>query len=343
MSIEFKKKPKRILTLDGGGIRGLIPLYYLLDLEKDLIASGKYTSIFDAFDFYAGTSVGSIITGAIVYTNIKSMEELIERFFSKENFKQIFKRTYIDGILDIFMNRPKYSGLFKKDLITEAVGSQRLCDHSGKHVLFTTYSVDEQKAKFFKSYKLLRHTYQNCFNVTRGSIEDSACFLDDDDFVKVADIVNASSAAPAYFPAAEYTDATGLHIGLDGAIFANNPSDAAYADALQLYGEKSDIRILSIGTGRHEYKKLGPETIQWGLMQWAIKGDILDVIIGINQDVSDYKTKYFAEALGHIYVRVEADVNIALDDTTKIDELIKIGHEWYQNTKDEVLKDIFNL
>lgn len=289
--------------------------------RKNLIASGHYTSIFEAFDLFAGTSVGSIITGAIVYTETKSMKELIDKYFSADNFKQIFNRTYVDSILDIFMNRPKYNGTYKKNLIKEAVGSQRLCDHKGKHIMFTTYSVDEQKAKFFKSYK-----------------------ADNDELVLVSDIVNASSAAPSYFPAAEYTDSTGLHIGLDGAIFANNPSDAAYADGLQLFGSKADIRILSIGTGAPAYKKLGLETIQWGLMQWVLKGSLLDILIGINQDVSAYKTKYFAEALGHTYISVEkTDVNIALDDITKLNELIEIADEWYLNTKDKVLKEIFDI
>jgi len=339
------KKVKRLLCISGGGVRGLIPIYFLLDLEKDLIASGLYSSIFDAFDFYAGTSVGSIITGAIVYTEAKNMAELVDKYFSKENFQKIFNRTYIDTVLDLFMNRPKYSGSYKESLIKEAVGSQRLCDHNGKHIMFTTYCIDEQKAKFFKSYKLPKDilSYQNCFQVTHGSIEDTATFLDDDDFTKVAEIVNASSAAPSYFPASEYTDSTGLHVGIDGAIFANNPSDAAYADALQLYGPKTDIRILSIGTGSHHYKRVGPEAIQWGLEQWVLKGSLLDIILGLNEDVSAYKTKYFAEALGHAYVFIEkTDDNIELDDITKIDELIQMGHEWYLSSKDEVLREIFD-
>src|SRR6478736_2379389 len=105
---------KYLLSVDGGGIRGLIPLYFLLYLEEDLLKkTGK--TIFETFDMFAGTSVGSIIIGSIVYTDFKSMKDLIDTLYTTENFKGIF--TKYGSPLRHFQLRPKYSGKFKSKLL----------------------------------------------------------------------------------------------------------------------------------------------------------------------------------------------------------------------------------
>ena len=357
------KKTKRLLSIAGGGIRGLIPLHYLALLERDLVNSGKYESIFDAFDFFAGTSVGSLIVGSIVYTDCRNISDLIEKYFNKENMSQIFYRSYIDKITGLLLDRPKYNGIFKTILIKEAVGKKQFCDHSGKHVLIPTYNISLQKAKFYKSYKLINpNLLEN--TITRASplltntiinLPKLTCllprsesmmslFLEEDDLINVADILDASSAAPCYFPSVSITNSDSINeYCIDGAIFANNPVDAAYADALQLY-PNTDIKILSIGTGSSDYPKLGPESKQFGLLHWILKGSLIELLIGINQDISDYKVKSFAEALGHTYINVqESSVNVAIDDITQIDNMIVIAGEWYKKTSKEVLRDIFDI
>jgi len=349
-----KKSIKRILSIDGGGIRGLIPLYYLALLEKDLIDRGL-DSIFDSFDFFAGTSVGSLIIGSIVYTDSAGgISDLIQKYFNKENMCQIFYRSYMDKVMNLFLDRPKYNGIFKKILIKEAVGSQQLCDHSGKHVLIPTYNVSLQEAKFYKSYKLpqknfdlVNHVINHANDVNDGLVRSESrmsLMLDDDDLLNVADILDASSAAPCYFPSVLINSEDQDQYCIDGAIFANNPVGAAYADALQLYPTECDIRILSIGTGYSAYEKLGPETLKWGLRQWILQGSLLDIFIGINQDVSDYTTRAFSESLGHTFIRVqESSVDVSIDDISQIDNMIIIANEWYTKTSKEVLREIFDI
>lgn len=308
-------KMKYILSLDGGGVKAIIQLYFLLGLEADLLEkTGK--TVFETFDMYGGTSAGSIIIGSIVYTDCKRISEVIDKFFNLENFKEIFKKTTfsnsLNGILSLI--RPKYQFSKKYEIIKSAVGNKLMTDTS-KDVLITVYSVDEDKAKFFKSY--------------------------DNKVSMVADIINASSAAPTYFGSAEYTDELGTHYGIDGGVFANNCTDSVYADALKLYGPNEDIRILSIGTGDHEFNKIGKETLNWGAIQWITKGSFVDIIVDVDQYTVDYKTREFSNALGHKYIRVHNKINISLDDISKIEELKKIGEEWYINSKEEIFSILF--
>jgi patatin-like phospholipase/acyl hydrolase len=175
---------KYLLSIDGGGIRGLVPLYFLLHLEKDLIKkTGK--GIFDTFDMYAGTSVGAIIIGSIVYTEFKSIQDLIDTMYTKENFKKLF--TKYPNIMRTCMMRPKYSGRFKTKLLRQYLKDTTIVN-TEKKVIIPVYSVLEQKTKFYKSYY----------------VSDKDKYNKDNSQLLLSSIIDASSAAPVYFPSTEY-------------------------------------------------------------------------------------------------------------------------------------------
>jgi patatin-like phospholipase/acyl hydrolase len=317
---------KYLLSLDGGGVKSIIQLYFLLELEKDLLEkTGK--TVYETFDMYAGNSAGSIVISALVYSECRTIKEIIENFFSLENFERIFKKSWTSNIPIIgsvlSFIRPKYQGSEKYKILDHILSDKKINESNGKSVLITVYSIDEQQAKFFKSYE----NDNNNGNNNRNN--------------KVSEIVNASSAAPTYFSSAEYTDETGKHYGIDGGVFANNCTDSAYADALKLFSPKEDIRILSIGTGDHKFHGLGSETKLWGPLQWIMKGSFVDIIIDVDQYTADYKTRRFADALGHKYIRVHNKINIDLDDVSKIEELKEIGRKWYKDSKDSLFSGFF--
>ena len=211
---------KYLLSIDGGGIRGLIPLYFLLYLEQDLLKkTGK--GILDTFDMYAGTSVGAIIVGSIVYTEYRTIQELIDNIYTVNNFKGIF--TKYPNIFRTCMARPKYSGRFKSALLKKYLKNKRIVD-TEKKVIIPVYSVLEQNTKFYKSYY----------------VSDKESYNKNNSSLLLSDIIDASSAAPVYFPSVEYdSDHSGdekegfrrvKRVGIDGAVFSNNPSDCLYAD-----------------------------------------------------------------------------------------------------------------
>ncbi len=318
---KMEKKVINILTIDGGGVRGLVPLYLLKYLEEDLVKlTGK--TIVETFDFYGGTSIGSIIISALLYTEYKTIQEIIDNLFTDDNLIKIFSDKNILGSLGL---RPRYKSDNKKNIINNVLGHKKLSECGPKDCIFTVYSIDEQKPKFIKSYR----DYSSGTNVS--------------------DIVNASSSAPIYFEPFQYTisdpvkNVTTKHYGLDGAIFANNPTDYVYAEALSKYGHKNnnnlendtEFRIISLGTGDHSLPKLGPETLNWGLIQWAY--DIFNITFDTNQDIVHNKVKEFSKALGHKYVRVQEPLEISLDDITKLEFLKEIGRLWYEKSKYEIL------
>ncbi len=353
---------KYILSIDGGGIRGIIPLYFLMYLEQDLLLK-KNKTIYDIFDMYSGTSVGAIIIASIVYGPEGSgpikISSLISTMYTKENFKKIF--TKYPSILKYVLLRPKYTGKFKEKLIKDFLGNTKITD-TEKQVMIPVYDVSEQKSKFYKSYstKYRHKSEKSCIlfgDNCEGFPEES--YNINNSKLLLSSVVDASSSPPIYFPSVEYdSDGDGdgdddggdgdmdednykktesvKRTGIDGAIFCNNSSDSLYADALRLYPD-DNITIISIGTGAKEYKHRHKETKKWGPIQWVNSG-IADIILSSNEVVADYKTKHFSEALGHKYIRIQEPIDIQLDDTSKIDDLIKIAGEWYSKYREQLLK-----
>jgi predicted acylesterase/phospholipase RssA len=300
---------KRILSISGGGTRGLVPLFYLKHLEEDLqMQFGK--SLQDVFDIYAGTSIGALIISTIAYNdNYKSFSEIVDTWFKDENIIKIFTETNYMGYVGM---APKYKGLAKTSIIKEVHGNKTLSETSkNKIAMFALYSITHQRPKFIKSYK----NYSKC--------------------TLLSEIIDCSSAASGYFPSKSYTKCNKEHWAIDGALCnLNDPTDYAYCETLRLY-PKEHLQILSLGTGADELASQGPETQSYGFVKWAPQ--VFGIMYTSGQELADYKTKSFAKALGHDYIRVNKDLNVALDDITKIDFLKKTAKEWYDETKDKVL------
>jgi predicted acylesterase/phospholipase RssA len=327
------KGPKYLLSLDGGAVKGVITMQFLYLLEQDLIKNfGK--TIYDIFDFYSGSSAGAIISSLIVYSGMKTMSEISETIFSEKLIKQIFTKN--KSLYTKIFAEPLYDGSKKAEIIKKYIGTSDITETNGKYTMYTVYSISEQVPKYYKSYSFADDTKFTINNNSTNIVDSSG-----KPYIPINGIIDASSAAPLYFNSVEYNDKNGVQYGIDGSLFANNPTDSAYADSLRLFGPKEDIRILSIGTGDYTFKKLGSQTKFWGGLNWLFSGNIFDVILDTDPILVDYKMKHFSEALGHKYVRVHGPVDIAFDDVTKFQELKDIGTEWYNQYKDQLFNDFF--
>ena len=291
---------KRVLCLDGGGVRGVMVARFLMLLEKEMMFRKK-GKVRDNFDFFAGTSTGALIVAALGYTD-KDCEFISREMYSRQNAKKIMpvSRNPVHRFLGLAARSPKYDGTGKRDLIdtylTEAHSESKTMEDSDKMVLITSYNLETGRPEFYKSYEG-RHMER-----------------------EVGTVCDASSAAPAYYPSVEMGPGG---VNVDGGVCANNPTDCAYVDALSVWGNKEDIRVLSIGTGKSRVETEGitheeaTETIKWGGFQWVTRGDLIEVLMDAPRDCVDYRMKKLTKALGHKYLRVNMELeNVKMDDVT---------------------------
>lgn len=238
---------RKILTIDGGGIRGIIPIMCLLTLEEQ---AGMRCSEF--FDMIAGTSVGAIIAGLLA--SGKSAGEVFSLF--EEHHDAIFMPR---SRFASFLNPPKYAKAPIQALLSQALGEMRLSDCKTDLLITATDTVADET------------TFFSCFHhaaeATYGTYKD--CLL--------RKVVEASMSAPLYFsPYRRFVDG--------GVGSYNNPCLVAAIEALgyshedptQIAYKPGHVTVYSFGTGRN-FDNLKPDeandlpgldAIEWA--RWVI-------------------------------------------------------------------------
>ena len=212
------KKPFYILSVDGGGFRGLFAAHLLKKMEETLQTDWR-----SRFGLLAGTSTGAIVTAGLA--SGVSAADLTE--FYKTHGKAIFRpRTW--SRFDIpKLCTSRYSSKTLKDLLDDVFGNKTLGDIDFPLIL---PSVD---------------IGNGCVHVLKSKYHGE--FIRDQD-VLVSDAVLASCSAPTYF---DPHVVNGTYQLVDGGLWANNPSLVAAIDAhYRLRIPLEDIRVLSIGTGK---------------------------------------------------------------------------------------------
>ena len=181
----------KILSVDGGGIRGLIPARVLAEIER---RCGRPAG--ELFDLVAGTSTGAIIACALTRPDPLPAER-IARIYVEEG-PEIFSRslikriTSVGGLID---ERYESDGLLTS--LRRHLAPARLAD-ARPAILLTAYDIERRRARLLRG----------------------------DDDMSMVDAAHASSAAPSYFEPVRVGGATLV----DGGVFATNPAMCAYAD-----------------------------------------------------------------------------------------------------------------
>jgi patatin-like phospholipase/acyl hydrolase len=135
-SIEQKKEYKLVLSLDGGGVRGLATVMFLKELEK---ASGK--KIFDLFDFFIGTSTGGLNAMHLVVNEVEVSE--LESFWSQDNLAMSMQSSFWTKNF-ILTTKPKYNNNSKTELLEKYFGNKLISD-SKKPIAVLAYDVENRK------------------------------------------------------------------------------------------------------------------------------------------------------------------------------------------------------
>lgn len=281
----------QILSLDGGGIKGLFSAAVLAHFEEDL-----NIRIVDHFDLIAGTSTGGII--ALALASGMRPKEIVEFYVAHGPY--IFPRQRL-GWLKHFM-RHKFCPSNLEESVKECFG-EKLVGDLKKRVVIPSYNLGEDEVYLFKTphHERLRRDYK----------------------VPVWQVAMATSAAPTYFTAFSAMNRIRL---VDGGVWANNPCLVAIAEAVSMLNVPlGSIRLLSLGTT--DELKGRPNSLDCGgKWQWREEG--INIVlrgqsIGANTQAQHLLGK---ENVLRIDPKVP-DGLFALDKISENELLAKAAHE----------------
>src|SRR3954447_9826618 len=274
-----------VLSVDGGGIRGVIPAMVLADLEEH---TGKHTA--ELFDLIAGTSTGGIIALALTVPGENgkprwTAHDLVDLYLTEG--PRIFHHSIGQmlesglGLLDEkYDARPLEKAL--EDYLGDANISEAVTD-----VMVASYDLEHRKPFFFKT--------------------DRAKLKPEHDWL-MREAARATAAAPTYFEPEKLT-ADGQTFGLcDGGVFANNPAMSAYAEARRRH-PRAQIRLVSLGTGQLTRPLHYADVKGWGLIEWA--RPLLDVVFDGVSDAIEYELEQLLPAAD--YTRFQIELTTASD------------------------------
>ncbi|KAF8369823.1 hypothetical protein HHK36_032153 [Tetracentron sinense] len=306
-----------ILSIDGGGIRGIIPGTILAYLESQLQElDGEDARLADYFDVIAGTSTGGLVTAMLTAPDDNNRPLFAAKDinpFYLENCPKIFpqKRGMFASAQNLFkaVTGPKYDGQYLHGIIREKLGEKRL-HQTLTNIVKTTPSLD----------------------------------------ARLSDICIGTSAAPTYLPAYYFKNQDKEFNLTDGGVAANNPALVAIGEVIKQVTKQNpdffpikpmDFRrflVLSIGTGSSmiEQQYNAKMAAKWGILGWLLNGGstpLVDVFTQASQDMVDLHISVVFQALHseNNYLRIQDDTLSgtvsSVDVATKenLENLVKVG------------------
>ncbi len=338
----------KLLSIDGGGVRGIIPAIILAEIEK---RTGR--RICQLFDLIAGTSTGGILTLGLTKPNPDRPHE--PDYTAKkliDLYQQCGSEVFYEPPLEILagnlddLTRPKYSSDHKERVLTKyftdtsSWASDPVATPIEKaltEVFITSYDIELRRPVFFTSRPEKQETESKSFRkvCTNFTMKDAAM---------------ATSAAPTYFkPHRIPTTQTesGFYTLVDGGVFANNPTSLALMEAIIDSKKRQEIKkqpeptdilgldnilVVSLGTGSLTHKYPYDHARNWGLVGWV--RPLLNITLdGSSESVAVQLEQLLPKAQNQPsqYYRFQAFLssrNEAMDIATpeNIEELQKVAH-----------------
>lgn len=252
----------QILSLDGGGIRGLYSAAVLAAIEQDL-----RTDVTKHFDLIAGTSTGGIIALGL---GLGLRPAQIVEFYRDEG-KKIFRGPgWLRHLLSFFTR--KYGANPLVEALRRYFG-ERSFGTSTKRLVIPSYNLGEDEVYIFRTphHEKLRRDYA----------------------VPAWQVARATSAAPTYFPLCRDVDGQRL---VDGGVWANNPVMVAIVEAHRFLGAPlDDIHVFSIGT-TSELRQRKSSLDKGGKLAWIMGEDVIDLIMrGQSMSANNHATLLLGE------------------------------------------------
>ena len=306
-----------VLSVDGGGIRGVGPAQMLVHLDTALKLARK-KPVAELFDLMVGTSTGAIVVAALAASTHPSTQRLadpreIVKIYT-ERGGEIFPKSLLTLLPGIF--RQKYSSDPIRRILTETFGDLRLRDLR-RNFMATFYSMGPGKPR-----TVFAHGGPN-YPDTPGSD-----FYGD---ILLREAVQASTSAPTYFNPTEVRDPNGRAISLedqgsrekwrfiaiDGGVFANTPAVCAYVEARKLFPQE-DIVVVSVGCG--EAETTYPSVKSWGILEWVSPKEGVPLLKAVSHGQSDSANHQMVNLLGDSHFRFQFSlkgISKELDDASE--------------------------
>ncbi|KAB1224222.1 Patatin-like protein 2 [Morella rubra] len=315
-----------ILSIDGGGIRGLIPGTILSFLESELQKlDGEDARIADYFDVIAGTSTGGLVTAMLASPNEKNRP-----LFAAKDIKDFYlnncPRIFLQNSCPLFphvtkvmksLSGPKYDGKYLRSVVKEKLGSTRL-HQTLTNVVIPTFDI-----------KRLQPTIFSSFEVKKNPSLDAL----------LSDVCIATSAAPTYLPAHYFQtkDPAGNALVAVGEVTKEITGGSPHFFPVKPMDFERFL-VISLGTGssKAEKKYNAHDAAKWGILSWLTHGGstpLVDIFTQASADMVDVHLSVVFQALHseQRYLRIQEDTLSgdvsSVDIATKknLDDLVKVG------------------
>lgn len=343
----MNEKKFKILSIDGGGIKGVFPAKFLSLIESQLKdrSDGK-SKIYEHFDLITGTSTGGIIALSLA---LGIPAEEIHKLYI-DNAKLIFgnkRKFFWFGSGQIFKSAHERASLEKlvREKFKDTMGGKdpRLGDCK-TDVAIPIYDLIRGNPSVLKT--------QYHPNFIR------------DYHIPAYQVAMATSAAPTFFNpySSSYTNSDGLNLDfnnkVDGGVMANNPTLVGFIEALKAFKVKQEnIEILSIGTGLRNFTEGGNQK-RFGLHYWMKKGGkkrLIDLFMQSQSQLVDNYVSLLVNGIdkteeknpNFIYDRIDVKLTddnfIEMDETnsSKLKNYSELASIEYQYNSSNILKRHF--
>jgi patatin-like phospholipase/acyl hydrolase len=291
----------RVVSIDGGGIRGLITTILL----QRIVSTPGLEHLLASVDLIAGTSTGGLLALGIAHRlDLASIRDVYV-----EHGPEIFDDSWLDDLVDLGKLRgADYDIKALRREVKRLFGTTTLGDLATR-VLITAFDLDNEDADPAKrTWKpKLFHNFPGA-NSDRGSL--------------AADVGLYTSAAPTYFPSVDGY--------VDGSVYASNPAMCALAQTQDRRYDPTpsldEVLLLSLGTGVSlQYVK--GKVHDWGYAQWV--KPLVNLMLDGTAGIADYQC---SQILGVRYHRLApvfpVGTTVPLDDTDKIAYMIAFAETW---------------
>ncbi|KAG6387910.1 hypothetical protein SASPL_153105 [Salvia splendens] len=297
-----------ILSIDGGGIRGVIPAKILEFLESELQKlDGEDARIADYFDVIAGTSTGGLVTAMLTAPDANNRPiyaaKDIAPFYVQHGPKIFPERCGLLGSVAALVG-PKYDGKYLQGLTREILGQTRL-HQTLTNVVIPSFDINYMQPTIFSSYQVKNLGYKDAL---------------------LSDICIATSAAPTYFPPHSFTNADDSGRSwdfnlIDGGLAANNPTLVAMSEVVSRSDDLfptdplncTNVLVISLGTGSAKKEDYTAKMAsKWGVLGWLLQRNstpIIDIYNQASAHMVDYflSTVFHAQTCQQNYLRIQAE------------------------------------
>jgi len=294
----------KILSIDGGGFRGIFAAYILKRIEEEF----SFDCLKD-FNLIAGTSTGSIIAaGLVAGLSASDVFSLYE-----EHGGRIFNRNFYKvGLLS-----SQYKNDYLKQLLNKIFGNKRLGDYCYPLIIPAT-DIGAGKVHIFKS------------SFDRDFVRDKSVYI--------RDAVLASCSAPTFFDPFTVEN----YFLSDGGLWANNPSLVAAIDAQKRIGiDSKDIKVLSLGTGMgnvfySQKNKQLTKLTGWGFLTGWERERLIEMILNLQSETADNMLSLLLDSNQIMRINFESDRKLPIDDVAMKKDLQSKADRYFTHNSEKI-------